>query len=165
MRARSLSFMADIRKAGENLRGIVVKEVFPDTRSVKVESLTPSPLPTNFITNWTIGQMTEEIEKGPAWADEFNWALRYSHSVEHPFVVGDGPVVFSTPSTTIAEGWHNSQSLLFFPLCWQACLIGSREDFEVETGQFVEEDLRKVRRIYRDTTQFFLVSPQRLNDL
>ena len=163
MRARSLSFMAEMRKTGENLRGLVIKEVLPYGKSVKVDSLTPTRLPANFITNWTIGQMTEEIDKGEGWANEFNWALRYADSVEDPFVVGDGPVVFSTPSSTVADGWHNPESLLFFPLCWQACLIGSRKFFEIETSRFAKEDMHTIRQIYRDTTEIFLVSPQRLD--
>ncbi|MHB8526625.1 MAG: DUF4238 domain-containing protein [Candidatus Acidiferrales bacterium] len=164
MRARSLSFIADVRKAGASLRGLVIKEVLPDGRSVKVDSLTPSPLPADFITNWTIGQMTEEIHKGSGWAAEFNWALRYTDSAEDPFIVGDGPIVFRTPSPTIAEGMHHLETLLFFPLCWQACLIGSRQFFEIETDRFVHEDMYQVRRIYKETAELFLVSPQRLKD-
>ncbi len=165
MRARSLSFIANMQEAGQNLRGVVIKEVAPDRRSLKVESMTPSPLPVDFVRNWTITQMRQEIEKGPDWFSEFNWALRYSDSSADPFIVGDGPVVLSTPRSTIAEGIHDPETLIFFPLCWQACLIGSRQFFEIETDRFQHEDIRKIRRIYRDTTELFLVSPQRLEDL
>jgi Protein of unknown function (DUF4238) len=165
MRARSLSFIADVQKAGENLRGVVVKEVLPDGKSVKVDSLTPAPLPATFIRNWTIGQMREEIHKGPGWASDFNWALRYSDSPEDPFIVGDGPVVVASSSPTLDEGMREKEALLFFPLCWQACLIGSRQFFETQTDRSVPEDTRKVRRMFKDTAQLFLASPQKLADL
>ncbi len=165
MRARSLSFIAKMQEAGRNLRGVVITEVSPDRRSLKVESMTPSPLPPGFVRNWTITQMREEINKGANWFSEFNWALRYSDSPTDPFIVGDGPVVFCTPRSTIAEGMHDPETLIFFPLCWQASLIGSRQFFEIETGPFEHEDMCKVRRIYMDTNELFLVSPRKLEGL
>ena len=165
MRARSLLFLAETHKAAENLRGLVIKEVSPDGKSVKVESHTPSPVSAVFARNWTLAQMREEIHKGTGWLQGFNWALRYTDSPADPFIVGDGPVVFSTPRSTLAEGMQDPESLLFFPLCWRACLIGSRQFFEAETGRFPHEDMLKLRGIYRDTTEIFLVAPRKLEHL
>lgn len=164
MRARSLLFMTQIQKTGENLRGVVIKEISADRRSVKLGSVTPSPLPATFVKNWSLAQMREEIHRGPAWLEGFNWALRYTDSPADPFIVGDGPVVFSTPQPTITLGMQDPETLLFFPLCWQACLIGSRQFFEIETDRFAHEDMCKVRRIYKDTAELFLVAPRKLED-
>lgn len=34
---------------------------------------------------------------------------------------------------------------MFFPLCWRACLIGSRQYFDVQTDRFGPEDMRTIR--------------------
>jgi hypothetical protein len=59
----------------------------------------------------------------------------------------------------------NPEILLFLPLCWQALLIGSPQFFHVETGEFDREDMSKIRRMYRQSSSLFLVSPRRLDDL
>src|ERR1700730_5504295 len=64
MRARSLLFFDQKHAEGKNLRAFVIKEIGPDRKSVKVESLIPESLPANFIRNWTITEMRTEIQKG-----------------------------------------------------------------------------------------------------
>jgi hypothetical protein len=163
MRARSLLFFDQKNTEGRNLRAWVVEEVNPDRKSVKVRSMTPEPLAPQFIRNWTITQMREEIQKGAAWLNGFNWALRYCESPADPFVISEIPVMAYGPSATLEEALRNPDTLLFFPLCWQACLIGSRQFFHDETGVFLLEDMRRARKMYREKSDLFILSPRKLD--
>jgi hypothetical protein len=163
MRARSVLFFDQKNAEGKNLRAWVVEEVNSDRSSVKLQSMTPAPLPPHFIRNWTITQMREEIQKGAAWLNDFNWALRYTGSVADPFVISEIPVMASGPCSTLEDALRHPETLLFFPLCWQACLIGSRQFFHDEIGIFVQEDTRKARNMYWEKAELFILSPRRLD--
>lgn len=164
IRARSLLFFDQMQIEGQNLRAWVVEEVSPDRKSVKVPSMTPEPLPSRFIRNWTITQMRNQIQQGATWLNDFNWALRYCESVTEPFVICEMPVMaWGKQHTDLAEMLRDSETLLFFPLCWQACLVGSRQYFHEETGVFGQQDMQRARRIYREEASLFVVSPRQIN--
>ncbi len=165
MRARSLLFFEQKREEGKNLRALVIEEVNHEHRSVKVRSMTPVPVPDTFIRNRAIVQMREEIQKGASWLKDFNWALRYCDSPTNPFITGEIPFIVEGSCARLEDAMQHHDTLLFFPLCWQACLIGSRQFFHVETDRFASEDMRKIRRMYRQSANIFLVSPTKLDDL
>ena len=162
MRARSLLFFDHKRVEGKNLRAWIVEGVSPDRKSVKLRSMTPEPLPDAFVRNWTIAEMRNEIQKGAAWLNDFNWALRYCDSPATPFIISEIPFISRGRHSDLAAAMQDQDTLLFFPLCWQACLIGSRQLFEIETGRFGEEDMREIRRMYRKTAELFLLAPRQL---
>ena len=164
MRARSLLFFENQQKDGRNLRAWVVEEVSTDRMSVRVRSMTPEPLPEPFIKNWTITNMRDEIAKGAAWLTEFNWALRYCDSISNPFVATEQPL-FSEgpPHKNLADAIRDPETLLFFPLCWQACLIGSRQFFDRETDSFGDQDMRRYARVSGERAELFVISPSRLD--
>jgi hypothetical protein len=54
-------------------------------------------------------------------------------------------VLFSGPAATLEEAWQHPDTLIHFPLCWQACLFGSRRLFDIETQKFCSEDLQRLR--------------------
>lgn len=165
MRARSLLFLDRMHQGGRNLRALVVEEISLDRRSPKVQSLTPSPPSDAFVKNRAIVEMRAEIEKGPGWLNNFNWALRRTHSPADPFIVGENPIVAAGTPSTLEDAIGNPDVLLFLPLCWQALLIGSPQFFAVETDEFDPHDMRKIRRMYRESSERFLVSPRRLDGL
>lgn len=162
IRARSLLFFERVKEEGKNLRAWTIEEVSPDRRSIKVRSMTPEPLPESFIKNWTITQMRQEIAKGSAWLRDFDWAIRYCESPDLPFVIAEMPIVAYGPRAELTEGIQDPDTLLFFPLCWRACLVGSRRRFDVATDKFGGEDMRRTHRLYRQTAELFLISPTRV---
>jgi hypothetical protein len=125
--------------------------------------MTPEPLPTAFIRNRTIVEMREEIKKGAAWLKDFNWCLRYCTSPSMPFVISEIPFICRGRSSNLAEALRDSETLLFFPLCWQACLIGSRQFFEKETDRFPNADMCAVQKMYRESASLFVFSPTKLD--
>ena len=163
MRARSILFFEQKYGEGKDLRAFVVEAVNPDGRSVKVRSMTPSALPDDLIKNWTITEMRTEIQKGATWLKEFDWALRRCQSVDDPFVSSESPLMIYGDGSSVEEFVQHPDSLLFFPLCWQACLVGSRRSFDDKTDEFLHEDMSRFRRMYRQTAKLLLVSPKKLD--
>jgi hypothetical protein len=163
LRARSLLFFSQKRVEGQNLRAWIVEDVSRDRMSVKVKSMTPEPLPDGFIRNWTINQMRDEIKKGAAWLNEFNWALRYCDSPSTPFIVSEFPVLLHGRQSRAEDAFRDPESLLIFPLCWQACLIGSRQYFEIDTDKFGLQDMLRAQKIYRQSAELFILSPTKLD--
>jgi hypothetical protein len=165
IRARSPLFFQQKEKEGKALQTWTIKEVHPETRSVTLSSIEPAPPPAPFIRNRAIAHMHEEIQKGGSWLWDFNWALRYCDSVSEPFVTSEAPFVAEGPTPDISQALQHPDTLLFFPLCWQACLIGSRERFYLGTAKFDLEDMRTFRRKYRYFAQVFVISPTKLDDI
>jgi hypothetical protein len=163
MRARSLLFFENQRREGRNLRAWRIEEVSADRMSVRVRSMSPELLPESFIKNWTITNMRSEIAKGAAWLPDFNWALRTCESPALPFVASELPFTATGPRADVTEALRDPETLLFFPLCWQACLIGSRQYFRVENDRFDTEDMRRFAKMYRDSASLFVISPRRLD--
>jgi hypothetical protein len=163
MRARSLLFFEDKQAEWSRARGWIVQEVLPDGKSVRVKSMTPEPLPAPFIRNRTIVEMREEVKKGAAWLKDFNWCLRYSDSPSRPFVISEIPFVCRGRSSDLKEALQDPETLLFFPLCWQACLIGSRQIFDKHIDRFGNEDMHTIQKMYRESATLFLLSPTKLD--
>jgi hypothetical protein len=159
MRVRSLLFFERQNTEWKKARAWVVEEVHHETNSVKVRSMTPEALPDDFIRNRVVTEMCEEIRRGANWLTEFHWALRYCDSPAEPFVISEIPFICYGHHAELADALQDPEALLFFPLCWRACLIGSRQYFDVETDRFGHEDMRTVRRMYRESAKLFVLSP------
>jgi len=162
MRARSLLFFERQYAEWKGTKAWVVEEVHPETNSIIVRSMNPEVLPDTFIRNRTITEMSEEIGKGAAWLDEFQWALRFCDSSADPFVISEVPFICRGHHEKLADALRDPETLLFFPLCWRACLIGSRQYFDVQTDRFGPEDMRTIRTMYRESAKLFLISPTKL---
>jgi hypothetical protein len=164
MRARSLLFFEHKQAEWKKAKAWIVDEVLPDGKSVKVKSMTPESLPEAFIRNRTIVEMRDEIKKGAAWLNDFNWCLRYCDAPSAPFVISEIPFVCLGRTSELTEALiKDPETLLFFPLCWQACLIGSRQFFDKETDRFGNEDMRRVQKMYRESASLFVLSPTKLD--
>jgi len=163
MRARSLLFFENHQTEGKNLRAWTVEEISQDRQTIKLKSMTPETLPPSFVKNWTITKMREEIQKGPAWLNDFRWAIRYCQSTANPFVVSEAPLMICGEHPDLESAIWAPHSLLFFPLCWQATLVGSRQAIAPEIGEFGDEDMLRFRKMYESTAKIFIVSPQRLS--
>lgn len=164
MSARSLLFFERMHAKGKDLKVPVVNEVLPDGK-VNL-SFAPSLPSEGLIKNWSLSQMCREMMRGAPELYDFDWTLRFCDSPRDPFVVSESPFALqgSRPEATLEEAFQHPDSLLFFPLCWQAILVGSRRPFNIKTDRFAPADIRRCRRMYRDSAKLFLVSPSKLND-
>jgi hypothetical protein len=98
--------------------------------------------------------MREEIKKGPDWMDNFHWCLRYTQSVADPFVTGTQPIV--------VEGRY-PDSNIWFPLCWQACLVGAVDRFDEGTAVAPPSLIRHVRGMFRRPSTGYIISPIKID--
>lgn len=162
IRARSPLFFNQWREQSKSIRVATITEVGADGRSVKVDSLEGRPLTEAETQNWIISKMREEIKKGPDWLADFHWALRYTDLPEDPVITAEQPLVCIGKSTDLATALKDPETLIYFPISWQALLFGSSRRFDVETDKFLPDTLQRVRRAYIENGRRFLVSPQRL---
>jgi hypothetical protein len=163
MRARSLLFFENQQTEVKNIQAWRIEVISADRRSLKVQPIPPGSLPASFVKNRTITQMRAEIERGPAWLKDWKWALRYCESPAAPFVVAESPVMVYGKESDLARAIGHPESLFFFPLCWQAALVGSRRSFDREMDKFGNQDMLTFRRMYKETAKLFLVSPSKLS--
>jgi Protein of unknown function (DUF4238) len=166
LRARSPLFFDQKQTEGKALKTWTVKEVHPDGKTITVDSIEPKPPSDAFIKNRTIHHMREEIKKGADWLWSFDWALRFTDSVDNPFVMTEAPflAVGDRPGT-VGQMLQDPETLLFFPICWQACLLGSRRRFDKRTDKFGQQDMQTFRKKYRSYAQTFVLSPTKLEDI
>jgi hypothetical protein len=137
-----------------------------DGNKITLTTMEPSPPPDTFIKNRTIFQMRDEIQKSGAWLWDLNWALRYTKSVTEPFVTSEAPLVAEmAPGVSTADAVQHPDTLLYFPICWEVCLFGSRRRFDLGTDKLGSLDMAVARRKYRLFAQDFLISPTKLDDI
>jgi hypothetical protein len=65
----------------------------------------------------------------------------------------------------IGEMLQDPETLLYFPICWQACLFGSPRRFDKKTDNFGPQDMQTFRKKYRTFAKQFLISPTKLDDI
>jgi hypothetical protein len=112
--------------------------------------------------NKTITDMRMEIAKGPAWLSELHWCLRLTGDHADPVITADVAVVSEGPASSLEEALRDGETLIFFPVSWQACLVGSPSKFDKATDAFHPRDLRRLRALYLRSARRFVFSPARL---
>jgi hypothetical protein len=163
MRARSPLFIQQQTQQNRNLRGATVTAVGPGNQ-VTVDSLELRPFPENVVRNAVIGQMRQEISKGPDWMLDFNWCLRYTKSPADPFITGMHPLLLEGPAAMLEEAMKHPDTLIWFPICWQACLVGSLRRFDEGTFEAHRWVLDHERELFTRSSSGYVISPQKLFD-
>jgi hypothetical protein len=82
--------------------------------------------------------MREEIQKNGAWLWELNWVFRYTESVSERFVISESPFLAEiSPGVAQENALKHPETALYFPLCWEVCLFGSRYDSTSELANLI----------------------------
>jgi hypothetical protein len=113
--------------------------------------------------NKAITDMRTEIARGPGWFSELHWCLRLAGNPTDPVVTADNPIVVDGSAPTLQEALRQPETLIFFPMCWQACLVGSPGKFEKETDAFDPGDLGRLHALYLKSARRFVFSPARVD--
>ena len=164
LRARSPLYFTQKEAEGKGIPTWTVAKV--DGNKITLTSMEPSPPPAAFIRNRTISHMREEIQKGGASLSDLHWALRYTQSMSDPFVTSEAPFLAEImPGVSEADALQHTDTLLYFPVCWQVCLFGSPGRFDLGTDKLGSHDMTVARRKYRLFAQDFLISPTKLDDI
>jgi hypothetical protein len=162
IRARSPLFFEQWREQAKTIQMTRITEVLHDVNAVRVDSSEWRRMTKGETQDWTIAKMREEIKKGTDWLANFHWALRYTDSPVGPVITADHPFVSIGTSTDTATAINDPETLVYFPICWQAFLFGSIRKFDIETEKFHPDTLRRVRRAYFENGRDFLVSPSEI---
>ncbi len=113
--------------------------------------------------NLSITQMRAEIARGAGDFAGWNWSLHYTMDVTKPFITSDNAVGLIGFVASRTEAMMRSDSLFVFPLCWQACLIGSLAKVDVETTAIHPAMLGNVQDLYLNRNDCrFAYSPYRV---
>jgi hypothetical protein len=164
LRARSLLFREEALSRNRNLTFLKIEEILPPqpgesgTR-IRYSHHVPSEAE---LLNKTITDMRMEIASGAAWMSDLDWCIRTTANVEDPFVTCDGPVIMEGRARQAAGALKDRETLVFFPLCWQACLVGSPAKFDIETGALPPDDTKRLRALYFKSAIRFVFSPLRI---
>jgi hypothetical protein len=164
MRARSPLFIQQQTEHNRSLRGATVTAVGPGNQ-VTLDSLEMRPFPERVVRNGVISQMRQEINKGPDWMWDFNWCLRYTKSSVDPFVTGSQPVVIEGPAPNHVEALKHPDTLIWFPLCWRACLIGSPRRFDEGTLEAHPSLMAHARGLFKRPSMGYVISPRNFDQL
>jgi hypothetical protein len=148
---------AEVRK----LRGATITGVSADRRSVTVDSVEPRPLPEHAVRNFTISRMLQDAQAGASWMSRFDWCLRYTDTESDPFCTTDQAlIVIGTVEAqpTDMQLLSHPDTVLIFPLCWQACLFGSPRTFERSYDRAHPAQLATLRSDQKRLANRFVVS-------
>jgi hypothetical protein len=172
LRARAPLFREQSMDQGRRLTFLRIDEILPPQPSKTEPGKLVTPIryspyvPTEAeLRNKTITDMRTEISKGAAWMSQMQWCLRTTWNPSDPFVTCDCPVVMEGWTPTQAEALQDRRTLVFFPVCWQACLIGSPAKFDNEIDMLGPDDMKKLRDLFLKSATRFVFSPVRIDFL
>ena len=175
LRARSSLFREQSLAQGRQLTVLRIEEIVPPEPSktepgkfvtpIKYAPYVPADATAHeaLLRNKAITDMRTEIAKRAAWMFEMHWSLRLTQNPGDPFVTGDTPVVMEGRTTAQEEALRDRETLIFFPICWQACLVGSPAKFDRETDILSPSDLKKLRNLYSKSAVRFIFSPTQVD--
>jgi hypothetical protein len=112
--------------------------------------------------NMTITKMRGEIAQGSGLFSKLNWCLRFTTNSANPVITAEDPVIVEGRAPTLERAFQDPETLIFFPVCWQACLIGSLTEFDTKTDAFLQSDLGTLQVRYLSSACRFVYSPTRL---
>ena len=162
MRARSPLAMQQQEAEARNLRGATITEVHPDGRTLTLDSPELRPLPEHAIRNITISRMLQQVQAGASWMSPLDWCLRYAEKEDDPYCTSDQALFLigtvKDPQITM-NFLNHPDTVLIFPLCWQACLFGSTRRFDKSYDRAHPVQLRSIRSDQKRFANRFVVSP------
>ena len=141
----------------------VLHDPISDRTGIRYEPLSETAAEREtLLRDMNITKMRGEIEKGAALFSKMYWCLRVTGDRSDPVITGDNPISVEGQASSLSAALNDPSTLVFFPVCWQACLVGSAASFNVKTDAFHGCDLRRLRSIYLRADCRFAYSPTRV---
>jgi hypothetical protein len=132
LRARSKLFRQEILNEASGATFLKVEEVLSGNEIRYSElDMQNDPARDTFFKNMSITKMRTEIEKGAGFFAGWKWHLRLADDVTNPVITADNPItLIGFGPASREEALKHHDTLLMFPVCWKACLVASRQQFE-----------------------------------
>jgi hypothetical protein len=120
--------------------------------------------------DFALTKMREEYYRGVAWMANFHWQVRTTFDPGNPVVTSEQPLFVKGIKTQSERAMTmdiltDEGSEVWFPLCWQAAIVGRVHSFETNIVPFTQTTLSGMRHIVAEMSPQFVVSPQIVNDL
>lgn len=77
-------------------------------------------------------------------------------------ISSDNPILAVDQAPTLEAAPEDERTLIFFPLCWQACLIGNLTKLDVDTDAFEPIGLKILQSRYLQDRCRFAYAPKPL---
>jgi len=168
IRVRSPQFFVEQGQELTNASVATVTSVDHEQNKMTYENL--RRLTDDDVHDLTLGKMREEFKNGAAWMTQFYWQIRTTFDPFSPVLTSEAPL-FVKGSKAKEEGpmtmeiLMDRESELWFPLCWQAALIGRARPYEEDVRAFEKEELHELQQIVAEMAPEYVVGPQIVDNL
>lgn len=168
VRARSPKFFVDQGRALEGSQIARITNVDHAAGSITHDAL--RRLTKDEIHDFALSHMRREIQNGAAWMADLHWQVRTALDPYNPVITSEQPLFVKGERTLLGdvmtlEVLTDSRTTIYFPLCWEACLIGRVEPFDADVEPFVQQDLLEFRHMVAEMAPETVISPQRIEGL
>lgn len=141
-----------------------------DETRTKITYDNSQPLTEDEVHDGTLTKMREEFANGAAWMVDFHWQIRTTFDPRNPVVTSEQPLFVKgekeqTEGAMTMDLLRDAASEVYFPLCWQACIVGRAEPFGKDVETFEQPDLMQLRHIVAEMAPEYLISPQIIDGL
>jgi hypothetical protein len=170
---RSPLFREHLLQALEQIPPMVIDEVLerqphptkPGMESIKAR-VKPMPqtgqdLKTAY-RDLSISKMRADMQAVPQYFFDLDWCLRFTSDSKRPIITADDAVRLEGPDPTKADPLRHLDTVIYFPICWQACLIGRPHVQMPKTKVFSWARLGELEGKYLASLCRFGYSPVRL---
>lgn len=141
-----------------------------DEESRRIVYDNSNPLTEAEVHDHTLVKMREEFRKGSPWMPDFNWQIRTTVDPSNAVIASESPLFvkidrpgFNGPLTHEVLRDHATE--VYFPLCWEACLVGRLTPFEADRRPFEQPELAELRHMMAELAPEYVVAPQIINGL
>lgn len=135
---------------------------FIQKMTVKPMEQTGDELMTAF-NDLSISKMRADMQEVPKLFSDLKWCLRYTIDANKPVITCDEAIRFESPDPKLADPSRHLDTVLYFPICWQACLIGRPHPQMPHTRIFSPNRLRELEGKYLASHCRFAYSPVELS--
>jgi hypothetical protein len=165
IRARSPLFFDLQKQHLQTMKVSRIVSIAEDRKSVTVDNIQGRSITGPEMTDMTLAQMRAEIKKGADWMSQLHWQIRTTLDPHDPVITSEHPL-FSTGRFDLTQSpIFDASTVVNFPLCWQACLIGRVEPFLCDIDPFRPPELRGLRAMITGLANELVISPYPVRDL
>jgi hypothetical protein len=103
--------------------------------------------------------MRADMQAVPQYFFDFDWCLRSTTDPNRPIITADDAIRLEGPDPTKSDPLKHLDTVIYFPLCWQACLIGRPHAQIPKNKAFSPSRLRELQGKYLASRCRFVYSP------
>jgi hypothetical protein len=110
----------------------------------------------------TIAEMLADVQSNVLWPKKMDWCLLYTDDETNPYCATDQAIIVQgtlVAQSVTPEVLAHPDTLVFFPLCWQAGLFGSPSKINVSYDRAHPQQPLSIRNEQKKRCDRFVISP------